>query len=224
VKSLFTGIDVQLSRDCPFVATNERGKPVRSGWLQGDAAEMASTLLGMLRADYPSSHLYVGIDAPRMPLNTLRKWRWRKRKGWNTALAQRQIGRHCEIVVHALGLATPQWTRLYAHSPEWMHLGFALFKEFEMRSCTVLEVFPSAAYQQLSGVDARLTIDVSGLARGVKDMLDAHVAAFTVQEFVEGRGCAIGGGDGLGAIVLPRPVERTSRVHEWPEPISPLAH
>ena len=41
---------------------------------------------------------------------------------------------------------------------------------------------------------------------GVKDMLDASVAALTVCEFVNGRGCEVGGEDGLGTIVLPRKI------------------
>ena len=34
-------------------------------------------------------------------------------------------------------------------------------------------------------------------------MLDASVAAVTVYEFVNGRGCEVGGEDDLGTIVLP---------------------
>jgi hypothetical protein len=41
---------------------------------------------------------------------------------------------------------------------------------------------------------------------GVKDMLDASVAALTVFEFVNGQGCEVGGDDGLGTIVLPRKI------------------
>ena len=37
-------------------------------------------------------------------------------------------------------------------------------------------------------------------------MLDARVAAVTVQEFIAGRGSEAGGGDGLGTIILPRPL------------------
>jgi hypothetical protein len=37
-------------------------------------------------------------------------------------------------------------------------------------------------------------------------MLDAWVAAATVKEFVEGRGTEVGDGDGLGTIILPRPL------------------
>jgi len=50
-------------------------------------------------------------------------------------------------------------------------------------------------------------------------MLDAFVAAATVREFVHGRGCEVGGGDGLGTIVLPRPLPEPvmSGVLAWPE-------
>ncbi|MBN1458412.1 MAG: hypothetical protein JXA57_02675, partial [Armatimonadetes bacterium] len=54
----------------------------------------------------------------------------------------------------------------------------------------------------------------------MRDMIDAVVAAMTVREFCSGRGCAVGGGDGLGTIVLPRalPVASTSmEVFKWPE-------
>jgi hypothetical protein len=56
------------------------------------------------------------------------------------------------------------------------------------------------------------------LLAGPKDMLDAYVAAFTVHEYLVGRGAAVGGGDGLGAIVLPRPIAAgaSSAVLRWP--------
>jgi hypothetical protein len=49
-------------------------------------------------------------------------------------------------------------------------------------------------------------------------MLDAYLAAITGIEFLAGRGCEVGGGDGLGAIVLPRPVTREpAALFVWPE-------
>jgi hypothetical protein len=49
-------------------------------------------------------------------------------------------------------------------------------------------------------------------------MLDAWVAAATVMEFVEGRGTEVGGGDGLGTIILPRPLPEPviDEVLVWP--------
>jgi hypothetical protein len=37
-------------------------------------------------------------------------------------------------------------------------------------------------------------------------MIDSWVAAATLREFAEGRGDEVGGGDGLGTIILPRPL------------------
>jgi hypothetical protein len=45
------------------------------------------------------------------------------------------------------------------------------------------------------------------------------LAATTVREFVEGRGTEVGGGDGLGMIILPRPLPEPviDEVMRWPE-------
>ncbi len=50
-------------------------------------------------------------------------------------------------------------------------------------------------------------------------MLDAWMAAATVREFVGGSGSQGGGGDGLGTIVLPRPLPEPviEEVLQWPE-------
>jgi hypothetical protein len=46
------------------------------------------------------------------------------------------------------------------------------------------------------------------------------VGAFVVREFVEGRGCEVGGGDGLSTIILPcRLNDQSSSVHCWPVPL-----
>jgi hypothetical protein len=84
-----------------------------------------------------------------------------------------------------------------------MTLGFELFSLFAA-ALRVHEVFPSASYRQLRGEKALCQIDLGGFFGGPKDMLDAYVCAITAREFEQGRGCAIGDGDGLGAIILPR--------------------
>ena len=50
-------------------------------------------------------------------------------------------------------------------------------------------------------------------------MLDAWVAAATVREFVAGNGAEVGGGDGLGTIILPRPLPDpvVKEVLVWPK-------
>jgi len=54
-------------------------------------------------------------------------------------------------------------------------------------------------------------------------MLDPWVAAATVREFVNGKGVEVGGGDGLGTIILPRPLPDPviNEVLEWPEILPP---
>jgi predicted nuclease with RNAse H fold len=101
-----------------------------------------------------------------------------------------------------------------------MQTGFSLFQALQASASPqhVFEVFPTASYRQLRDQpEPRLTIDLSAFWAGPKDMLDACVAALTVREFHQGRGCQVGGGDGLGTIVLPRPIDRaTEGVHRWP--------
>jgi hypothetical protein len=85
---------------------------------------------------------------------------------------------------------------------------------------TVHEVFPTASYTLLQGnTDVRIDADFSACSPGPKDMLDAWVAAATVREFEEGRGTEVGGGDGLGTIILPRPLPEPviDEVMRWPE-------
>jgi hypothetical protein len=98
-----------------------------------------------------------------------------------------------------------------------MKLGFQLFLNFEGQ-IAVHDVFPTASYALLHGnTGVRVGIDFSACKLGPKDMLDSWVAA--VREFVEGRGTEVGGGDGLGTIILPRPLPEPviDEVLRWPE-------
>ena len=99
-----------------------------------------------------------------------------------------------------------------------MNLGFKLYSALE-GFAKVHEVFPTASYALLHGnTDVRINADFSACKPGPKDMLDAWVAAATVKEFVEGRGTEVGGGDGLGTIILPRPLPEPviKEVQVWP--------
>ena len=64
-----------------------------------------------------------------------------------------------------------------------------------------------------------INVDFSACSPGPKDMLDAWLAAATVKEFVKGRGTEVGGGDGLGTIILPRPLPEPviREVLSWPD-------
>lgn len=208
------GIDIQIRRNCCYAVINDTGILIDSGWFSNTELDAVD----LLKRWTKSGQIYIGIDAPRIPLVSKRQWYWSgaKRK-WSLRKAQKGNGRHCEIVVSAHRLANPQWTPLEQDAPEWMLLGFKLFSALEGHTI-VYEVFPTASYACLHGnSDVRINVDFSACKPGPKDMLDAWVAAATVREFVEGRGTEVGGGDGLGTIILPRPLPNTiNEVFKWP--------
>jgi hypothetical protein len=208
------GIDVQLSRGLAYAVMDPQHRVVANGWLDPDSA---ADVVATLQRDFRPRA--IGIDAPRCPLSTLRNhyWsggRWRLRQA-----GDRGFGRHCEVVISACGLARPQWTPPAADAPAWMRYGFDLFSAAEQDNVEAAEVFPSAAYRQLiDDPTARMEMPLHGFAPGPKDMLDAATAAFSLVEYLAGRGTAVGGGDSLGRIILPRPVRHPSfdAVSAWP--------
>jgi predicted nuclease with RNAse H fold len=213
----FIGIDIQTRRDCCYAVINETGKLVKSGWFSDPISEAVDLIKGL----QPSAKVAVGVDAPRMPLPTPRQWFWSggKKQKWTSRKDQKGNGRHCEVVISAHRLANPQWTPLKKDAPPWMLLGFKLFLALKDHAI-VYEVFPTASYASLYGnSDVRINAEFSACKPGPKDMLDAWVAAVTVREFVNGRGTEVGGGDGLGTIILPRPLPYPviEEVLEWPE-------
>jgi hypothetical protein len=161
----------------------------------------------------------VGIDAPRMALNAPREWYWRGGQWRHKTNTEKGYGRHCEVVIKALGIANPQWTRLKDDSPPWMELGFQLFQILQDVE-HLYEVFPSASYTMLE-CDQHPPVELSfaNFTHGPKDMLDACVSAFTVHAYVHGNGFEVGGGDGLGTIILPGtlPVTESHPVLHWPD-------
>lgn len=138
-----------------------------------------------------------------MPLKKLRKYKFLKKKWKKTSKGL--IGRHCEISIRSLGLAIPQYTRLLSDSPEWMKLGFDLFKSCGEVGAIIHETFPSASYSQLSqeNILDNICIPTQHLKRSPKDMLDASMCAYTIRRFEQGFGCEVGGGYQMGTIVLP---------------------
>lgn len=222
---IFVGIDVQLRRHCPYFAIDPSGAPIESGWLPtADQAPAALRALITRLADGDLAKIAVGIDAPRRPLPTPRRWSWKGSTGrWTREAGGKGAGRHCEVVIKALNLANPQWTPVAGVDvPDWMQLGFDLFHALADLP-HLHEVFPSAAYRQLEhDPEATLTIGFAGFAPGPKDMLDAALAALVVRDFSLGRGDAVGDGDRLGAIILPRPIgPKDSALHRWPDSDTP---
>ena len=213
--AIYLGIDIQIRRNCCYAVLNDTGKLINSGWFSNPQIESAN-LVTELGSSY---EVTVGIDAPRIPLSSKRQWYWNgTKRRWNRRKRQKGNGRHCEIVISAHRLANPQWTSLEDEAPQWMKLGFQLFSVLT-GLINVHEVFPTASYALLHGnTDIRIDADFSACSPGPKDMLDAWVAAATVREFVEGRGSEVGGGDGLGSIILPRPLPEPviAEVLYWP--------
>lgn len=215
---IYIGVDVQTARGVTWAAINDDHESVGAGLLTpGTPAVVATSLLDTLQPLSTGGALHVGIDAPRTPLLNNRTKTWRVERGWLDCEPRR--GRHCEIVLRAAGLANPQWTPVAAGPmPDWMTLGFELFRATEAAGHRVYEVFPSASYRMLGRTDARLTVDLGAFHLAPKDILDAYVAAYTVAEVAAGRGCEVGGGDGLGTIALPTHLPATvpAELMKWP--------
>jgi len=217
------GIDVQVKRPCAVAALDSQLRMLYSGWLESvTGGFICDHLVDRLdRALGSRGAWHFGIDAPRQPLAEKRDWFWdRKTATWRSRRnGERGWGRHSEVIIRSCGLANPQWTPPEAEAPEWMTVGFELFRELERRRYPVYEVFPSASYALMSGkAHQPVTLDLSDFARGPKDMLDAAVAAFSIHEFLAGRGQEVGD-DGLGTIVLPRPLPETTapELLAWPK-------
>ena len=198
----FAGIDVQINRGCCYYILDKDKSYVSSGWVKENIPQSFKNIFLKL-TDNQSDIFAVGVDAPRMPLKNLRKRGFDKKTNSWIEKADKKFGRECEAIIKSYNLANPQWTKTLEESPDWMKVGFEIFsalKEFQF----VYEVFPSASYKMLRDQNIKYELSLSNFDNGVKDMMDASVAAITVYEFINGRGCEVGGEDGLGTIVLPR--------------------
>lgn len=212
----FLGVDVQSRRKLSYFACDGEGSVLCSRWLSVDEDHRG------LVTEVSSQGFEiagVGIDAPRHLLPGPRAWYWdgRKREWRRRRETEKGFGRHCEVVVSAHGLANPQWTPPESDAAKWLLLGTRLYKKLAPVASTY-EVFPSASYRQLQGeIGLTAKVEVGQLAAGPKDMLDACIAAITVREYLAGHGVAVGGGDSLGEIILPRRIEpRIQEVFNWP--------
>ena len=213
------GIDVQVARGLACAILRTDGSSCAALWCEDPKSLFRQILSHLERDNGGLSTAVFAVDSPRRPLVVPREHYWdRAGRRWRPRRASEAgFGRHCEIVISAHGLARPQWTPLVPEAPDWMKLGFEVFACCGERS-PVHEVFPSACYRQLEGTSLPVQVDLGACSRGPKDMLDAHVCAACAIEYEAGRGSAIGGGDGLGTIVLPRPLDQPIReVLDWPD-------
>jgi len=220
----FVGVDIQVRRGIAYAVFDRYSHLINSGWVLGsdDGITDLVEIFEELSPGDPGS-IAVGIDAPRQPLTQPRKWYWNgTNRNWRQRRAgERGFGRHCEVIIKAHDIANPQWTPLHTEAPEWMKLGFTIFKALHTYPC-VCEVFPSATYRMLKDDrNVRADISFANFNSGPKDMLDACIAALTVQEFLKGNGEEVGDEDGLGSIVLPSPIDegRINEVFCWPSSV-----
>jgi len=219
---LYIGIDVQIKRGCPYYILNADLGYVESGWLKGDCHDEVCQQLDKRISwllNKSNKNIAVGIDAPRMGLASPRTWYWRGGKWRKRTGVEKGFGRHCEVVIKALGIANPQWTQMKDSSPPWMELGYRLYQTLQGLE-HVHEVFPSASYAMLGGQEHDpIGLSFADFVHGPKDMLDACVGAYTVHAFHTGGGFEVGGGDGLGTIILPGslPVIKSHPVIHWPD-------
>ena len=149
---MMVGVDVQLSRDCPYIVLDSAGVALEAGWL-ASAGDAAGELRALVRRLAKRGRVAVGIDAPRRPLprpreHAFRGGRWR-------LMRPPGKGRHCEVVIRSLNLANPQWTPMEDEAPAWMRLGFSLFQAAR-GAHRGLEVFPSATYRALAEAPTRV--------------------------------------------------------------------
>ena len=219
---LFLGVDVQVKRACSFFVLDESLDCVDSGWLTGGNSNEICWNLKEIVSDLEKTgqgKIAIGIDAPRMGLDKPREYYWKKGQWSKRTVSDKGWGRHCEVVLKAFKIANPQWTPLTKNAPPWMQLGFDLFKTLNDTE-HLFEVFPSASYSLLKErKQPKVSISFANFNDGPKDMLDACIGAFTVHEFINGRGSEAGGGDGFGTIVLPTelPGPFSNPVLHWPE-------
>jgi len=77
--NFFMGIDVQISRKCPYMVLNNKSICISSGWLEGESTnEICKNLIYRL-ANFDKkgiSNIAIGIDAPRVPLKAPRQYFW----------------------------------------------------------------------------------------------------------------------------------------------------
>jgi hypothetical protein len=217
----FFGVDIQVKRPCTFYVLDQRLNYVTSGLIPGEDINEISHNLRSLAFSLLDQHpggVALGIDAPRKGLPAPRPWYWRGGAWVPRSGKERGYGRHCEVVIKSLGLGNPQWTRMEDDSPPWMSLGYRLFDVLGGLA-KVYEVFPSASYHMLRyAAHPPISLCLNGFSGRPKDMLDACVAAYTVQSFIQGRGTEVGGGDGLGTIILPEKlaIPASHPVLHWP--------
>ena len=204
--NVFIGIAVGARRRISLCAASPQGQVV---WSEACRIEDLSGALDRVARRTATRNWAIGISAPRTFIEDPRIWTWRS-TGWAQATGSTR-GRHCEVIIRALGLGSPPWTPLAGEAPPWMRAGVELHRSAARLAdeARIHEVFPGASRRQFARHPeirvpyCRMFRKRRGLDLQEQREDDAFTAAWTAAAFESGQGCAVGGGDGLGAIILP---------------------
>ena len=119
----FAGVDVQISRGCSYYIVDNNKNFITSGWVEEKIPQSFKDIFLRISGNDPKQ-IAIGIDAPRMPIQKLRKRSFDKKTNSWIVKGDEKLGRECEVIIKSYNIANPQWTRTYAESPKWMQLGF----------------------------------------------------------------------------------------------------
>lgn len=120
----FLGIDVQARRSCSYYVCDEDANYLASGWLGG--VDIQSVLSELENLGH--SIAAVGVDAPRHLRQNRRQWYWRHGQWARKRTSDRGYGRHCEVVIAAHNLGSPQWTPLASRAASWLNVGLEIYR------------------------------------------------------------------------------------------------
>lgn len=210
-RSLHIGLAPGLAGRTAFMVLDGAGNFLDAGFFEGC---LPTELVRQIEAGLAAGlAVLAGVDAARHALPRLRYWEWEPTaERWVRLLRGTSAGRHAEIILRAHGFRETRWTDRTAGAA-------SMFQALHALPGTVIyETCAEASFQALD--PGSPLPSQSAPAEG--SLEHATLAATTSREFFAGRGQEIGGGDGLGTIILPRPLRRRiAGVLEWPDPSDP---
>lgn len=213
-RGLYIGLDPGKARRCAFSVVDHLGNFLDAGFFDG--AIPHSLTRRMTEGIHSGMLVAVGIDGARHLLSQPRQWDWDEREtGWKKLPSGTEAGRHAEIVLRAYGFRDCRWTGPATSASDRHLYTLSLYATCQaLRGVEVHETCAQASAQAFDSPGDRL-----GLPENLEaNLADATLAAGSAREFRQGRGLQVGGGDGLGAITLPRPLALAiPGVLEWPE-------
>lgn len=214
-RSLHIGLDPGESNRTAVSILDGLGNFVDAGFFEGPLpSDLIRRITDWLAA---GDCVAVAIDGPAHPLSRPRYWDWLPAANrWVRSLRPSPAGRHAEIILRAHGFHTTRWTGLASSaataSPDSVSALYA-----RCQAIPRLQVREVCAQVSIFAFDA-LSPEPDYPDAPEANLTHAALAASTSREFSLGRGMEVGGGDGSGAILLPRPLSPLiPGVLHWPE-------